>query len=100
GRLDAHIRRMRSVYRRRRDAMVELLAPRFDVVGIAAGLHVTALTDDEDGLVERALTQGVALFGIGHHRPRVPGVATGPEARGLVIGYSRSPAHGYATALE
>jgi GntR family transcriptional regulator/MocR family aminotransferase len=112
GRLDRHVRRMRTVYRRRRDAMVELLAPRFEVVGIAAGLHVTALTDDEARFVERALAQGVALFGIGHHRPRASATAVGAAgaddavaasgtvARGLVIGYSRSPAHGYPAALE
>jgi GntR family transcriptional regulator/MocR family aminotransferase len=45
GELDRHLRRMRTRYRARRDALVEALAselPEATVKGIAAGLHVTA----------------------------------------------------------
>jgi GntR family transcriptional regulator/MocR family aminotransferase len=44
GELDRHLRRMRSRYRARRDALVEALAhelPEASIKGIAAGLHVT-----------------------------------------------------------
>jgi DNA-binding transcriptional MocR family regulator len=85
---------MRHVYRRRRDAVLEVLTSRFDVVGVAAGLHVTALTDRERELVERAGSRSIALFGIGEH------VLGEHHTSGLVIGYSRSPAHGFAAALE
>ena len=45
GELDRHLRRMRTRYRDRRDALVAALAaelPEATVKGIAAGLHVTA----------------------------------------------------------
>lgn len=94
GRFDRHVRRMRTRYRRRRDAMLAVLAPRFDVIGVSAGLHLTVLTDREDELVERAAAESVALSGIGDH-------VIGDQARrGLVIGYSRSAAHAYPAALE
>jgi GntR family transcriptional regulator/MocR family aminotransferase len=44
GELDRHLRRMRSRYRARRDALVEALAaelPEASITGIAAGLHAT-----------------------------------------------------------
>lgn len=94
GTLDRHVRRMRTTYRRRRDALLDVLRPHFDVVGPAAGLHLTALTDREDELRERAASRSIALFGIGDH---VIGEQT---QRGLVIGYSRSPAHAFPAALE
>ncbi len=56
GELDRHLRRMRSRYRARRDALVEAIAadlPEATVCGIAAGLHVTVeLPPDFD---ERAI---------------------------------------------
>jgi GntR family transcriptional regulator/MocR family aminotransferase len=94
GRLDRHVRKMRTVYRRRRDEMLRVLAPHFEVIGLSAGLHLTALTEREVELVERARARSIALFGIGDH---VIGEQT---MRGLVVGYSRSPGHAYAGTLE
>ncbi|HEX5619054.1 MAG TPA: PLP-dependent aminotransferase family protein [Solirubrobacteraceae bacterium] len=55
GELDRHLRRMRGRYRARRDAMIDVLAealPAAEVLGIAAGLHVTVRLEgvDEDAL--------------------------------------------------
>jgi GntR family transcriptional regulator/MocR family aminotransferase len=94
GRFDRHVRRQRAAYRRRRDAVLDVLADRFEVIGVSAGLHVTALTEREDELVARAASLGTALFGLGHH-------VLGERAQGgLVIGYSRSPAHRFPAAQE
>ena len=94
GRLDRHIRRMRAIYRRRRDAVLEILAPHFEVIGVSAGLHVTAVTDRERELVERAAKRSIVLFGIGEH------VLAERAMSGLVIGYSRAAAHEWPASLE
>jgi GntR family transcriptional regulator / MocR family aminotransferase len=49
GELDRHLRRMRPIYRRRRDALVATLAehlPDLRVTGTAAGLHLLAWLPD------------------------------------------------------
>jgi GntR family transcriptional regulator/MocR family aminotransferase len=99
GGLDRHIRTQRLAYRRRRDDLVRLLADRapwLDVTGISAGLHVTALLRDRDerAVIEAAARRSVALFGIGDH------CVGAPRQEGLVIGYSRSPAHAFPAALD
>jgi GntR family transcriptional regulator/MocR family aminotransferase len=99
GGLDRHIRTQRLAYRRRRDDLVGLLverAPWLDVTGISAGLHVTALLHDRDerAVIDAAARRSVALFGIGDH------CVGAPRQEGLVIGYSRSPAHAFPAALD
>jgi GntR family transcriptional regulator / MocR family aminotransferase len=58
GELDRHLRRMRARYRARRDVLIAALAeelPEAEVLGIAAGLHVTVrLPGDETALREEA----------------------------------------------
>jgi GntR family transcriptional regulator/MocR family aminotransferase len=88
GEFDRHVRRMRPVYRRRRDALVAALrehAPELRPAGIAAGLHLVAyLPDDaaEDAVVAAAAARGVAIEGLGRYR-LAPG---GPGA--LLLGYA------------
>ena len=94
GRFDRHVRQMRVRYRRRRDAMLAILAPRFEVVGVSAGLHLTVLTAREQELIERAAARSIALLGLGHH------VIGERSASGLVVGYSRPAGHEYAAALD
>lgn len=99
GRFDRHIRSQRLQYRRRRDALVRLLASRtdlLDVTGVSAGLHVTAFVRDreEREVLDAALQRGIAMLGLGNHRIALP------HRHGLVIGYSRSPAHAFPAALE
>jgi GntR family transcriptional regulator / MocR family aminotransferase len=99
GNFDRHIRSQRLHYRRRRDALVRLLASRadlLDVTGVSAGLHVTAFlrNRDERDVLDAALRRGIAMFGLGNHRIALP------HRQGLVIGYSRSPAHAFPAALD
>lgn len=69
GELDRHLRRLRPIYRRRRDAMLVALRrhlPAIRPVGASAGLHVLAwLPDDVDeaALIEAATAAGIGLEG-------------------------------------
>jgi gamma-glutamylcyclotransferase (GGCT)/AIG2-like uncharacterized protein YtfP len=86
GELDHHLRRMRPIYRRRRDVLLESLArrlPDFRPAGASAGLHVLALLPpdlDEAAIVARAAAAGLALSGLGPRR-----IGAGPP--GLIFGY-------------
>jgi GntR family transcriptional regulator/MocR family aminotransferase len=92
GELDRHLRRMRSRYRGRRDALVEALAealPDAAVRGVAAGLHVTVElpdSDDEQAIREEARRRRVELETMSdygrHDRGR-------PAA--LLLGYAQMP---------
>ena len=83
GELDRHLRRMRRVYRRRRERVLRALEeelPGIAVEGAAAGLHVVVrlpVGSDEAAAVEAARRHGV----------RVEGVGAGPPA--LMLGYGR-----------
>jgi GntR family transcriptional regulator/MocR family aminotransferase len=99
GRFDRHVRAQRLHYRRRRDALTQLLEEKaswLEVTGVSAGLHVTAFLRDRDEreVIERAAHQSVALLGIGNHS------IMPPTRQGLVIGYSRSPSHAFPHALK
>jgi len=86
GELDHHLRRMRPIYRARRDALLESLSrhlPDFRPAGASAGLHVLAYVPpgiDEAGLVAAASSAGIGLAGLTPRR-----VAPGPA--GLIFGY-------------
>jgi GntR family transcriptional regulator / MocR family aminotransferase len=88
GDLDRHMRRMRTVYRRRRDALVSALRdhlPGLAVSGIAAGLHVVvelATTADEAAACRAAEAHGLAIESLSQHA--LPGYTGRP---GLLIGY-------------
>src|ERR1700726_3976615 len=79
GEFDRHLRRMRPVYRRRRDALLAALArrlPWLEPSGISAGLHlVTWLPPhlDESTVVEAALRAGVGIDAVGPYRIANPG---------------------------
>ena len=88
GELDRHLRRMRPVYRRRRDALLRALAhhlPDFEPTGIAAGQHlVTWLPPGlgEAAVVEAAARRGVGVYGVAPYRI----ASQGPG--GLIFGYA------------
>lgn len=90
GDYDSHIRRMRRMYRERRDLVCSLLAehcPQVRVTGVAAGLHVTVQLPEgvsEDKVCQAMAQHGVAVHGIAPHRIR-----TSPDAV-LLIGYGRA----------
>jgi GntR family transcriptional regulator/MocR family aminotransferase len=89
GDFDRHLRRMRPIYRRRRDALIDAMAehlPELDPVGIAAGLHIFAWLPPElaeGAVIEAARRRGVVLAGIDGYRH-------GTESRGgLILGYGK-----------
>jgi GntR family transcriptional regulator / MocR family aminotransferase len=90
GELDRHLRRTRSVYRARRDALVDALArllPDCPPAGVAAGLHLVVHLPsgtDEQAVLDAARSRGLGLAGISEHR-----VEPGPPA--LLLGYGRIP---------
>ncbi len=97
GELDRHLRRMRTRYRRRRDALLAAVAehlPQAEVRGAHAGLHVHATLPGLDpdalpGVLERAWAAGAGVVGYGH----------GGRAH-LVLGYANLPEPGAAPALR
>jgi GntR family transcriptional regulator/MocR family aminotransferase len=88
GELDRHLRRIRSVYRARRAALLSGVArwlPGASVRGVPAGLFVLVVLDD--GIEEGAAVSAAARFGVG-----VDGLAAhsllGSAGRpGLVLGF-------------
>ncbi|MEU8218019.1 PLP-dependent aminotransferase family protein [Micromonospora taraxaci] len=88
GELDRHLRRMRPVYRRRRDALLAALRtrlPDLKPVGVAAGQHVVTWLPhdlDEAAVVAAAARHGLAVQGVSRYRlnPAGPG--------GLIFGYA------------
>ena len=99
GHLDRHIRRMRGVYRRRRDDLFATLAdaPHVSVHGIAAGLHVTATVPSpelERTVLQRATEQSVGLFPLSIH------YGWQPARAGFAFGFTRPPQHAWSGALR
>jgi GntR family transcriptional regulator/MocR family aminotransferase len=92
GGFDHHLRRMRPIYRRRRDRLLAALAqymPSARPVGASAGLHLVAMLPDgidEEAVVDGAAAAGVRVYGL--RRYRISGPA-GPA--GLVFGYGAIP---------
>ena len=92
GEFDRHLRRMRTLYRSRRDALVKALAvelPEAEVSGIAAGLHATVRLPgrhDEQAIRDAAARRGVALEFLSEH---YVGPQDGPAT--LLLGYARHP---------
>jgi GntR family transcriptional regulator / MocR family aminotransferase len=88
GEFDRHLRRMRPVYRSRRDALLGALArhlPELKPTGIAAGLHLVAWLPpdlDEATVITAAASEGVAVAGVTPHR-----LSPAPRG-GLIFGYS------------
>ncbi len=100
GELDRHLRRLRPIYRARRDILLASLArhlPELRPVGASAGLHVLAWLPpdlDEAAIVEGALRVGIRVQGIG---PR----AAGPAAPGgLTFGYGTISASAIDPGIE
>jgi GntR family transcriptional regulator / MocR family aminotransferase len=90
GQLDRHLRRTRTVYRDRRDALVAALGrllPECPIAGVAAGLHLVVRLPagtDEQAVLDAARARGLGLSGITDHR-----IKPGPPA--LLLGYGRLP---------
>jgi GntR family transcriptional regulator/MocR family aminotransferase len=99
GEFDRHLRRMRPVYRRRRDALLAALArrlPWLEPAGVSAGLHlVTWLPPDLDeaAVVKAAANAGVGIEGVTPYRISHPGPG------GLIFGYATVNEHAIAEGV-
>jgi GntR family transcriptional regulator/MocR family aminotransferase len=88
GRYDRHLRRMRTLYRQRRQALVDALAayaPDIRLTGLAAGFHAVAHLPahrDEATVIAAARDRSVGLYGMSSYR--ADGSATPPQ---LVLGF-------------
>jgi GntR family transcriptional regulator/MocR family aminotransferase len=88
GEFDRHLRRMRPLYRSRRDTLLGALAqhlPELEPTGIAAGLHLVAWLPrdlDEAAVIAAAAREGVAVAGVTSYR-----LSPAPRG-GLIFGYS------------
>ena len=93
GRYDRHIRRMREVYRRRRDVLTSAVtehAPGLRVVGLEAGCHVVLELPAgviEDEVVQSALRRGVRVYGLSRYRVNAPQVGEAHVPAALVLGF-------------
>jgi GntR family transcriptional regulator/MocR family aminotransferase len=88
GEFDRHLRRMRPVYRRRRDALLNALrdrVPDLEPAGVSAGLHLVAWLPpdlDETTVVDAAARRGLGIYGVAPYR-------ISPRGRGgLIFGYA------------
>jgi GntR family transcriptional regulator/MocR family aminotransferase len=74
GRYDRHLRRMRGVYARKREALVAALAehaPQARLSGLAAGFHAVVRLPagaDEDTVAQAAAARGVAVYPLSGYR--------------------------------
>ena len=89
GELDRHLRRMRGLYRARRDALVQALAaelPEATVRGIAAGVHVAVelAGGDEQAIAEEASRRRIAFNTMRDYRGD-----GGPGPAVLMLGYGQ-----------
>ena len=89
GEYNRHIRRMRVVYRRRRDALLRAIVkhiPGIAVEGVAAGIHV--LLRLPDGCDDAAVAAAAEYHGV-RVTPLSRFSISRPTGPGLVIGYGR-----------
>jgi GntR family transcriptional regulator/MocR family aminotransferase len=100
GRYDRHLRRMRAVYAKRREVLVESLArhaPGIRLTGLAAGFHAVAhLPDgvDEQAVIAAARERSIGLHGMSEQR--AGGATTPPQ---LVLGFGNVNERAIATGI-
>jgi GntR family transcriptional regulator/MocR family aminotransferase len=94
GRFDRHLRRMRDLYRARRDTLAEEVAATFGpdrLQGLAAGCHSVLLLPievDEDAVVAAARSLGVRVTGLRHYR-----LTRTPARPALVLAFGNLSEH-------
>ena len=101
GSFERHLRRCRTLYRHRRDdlvAAITSLDAGLDVLGVAAGLHaVIALPaegPDETSVRREAIRLSLRIAML------EPCWQTPPKVKGIIVSYSKPPAHAWRGALE
>jgi GntR family transcriptional regulator/MocR family aminotransferase len=94
GRFDRHLRRVRELYRARRDALTKEVAAVFGpdrLQGLAAGCHTVLLLPadvDEDAVVESARSLGVRVSGLRRYR-----LAHTPARPALLLAFGNLTEH-------
>jgi GntR family transcriptional regulator / MocR family aminotransferase len=103
GAFDRHVRRMRGIYRRRRDDLAQALARNqagLHLVGISAGLHALARLPPhgptEQQIRSRAARRSIALHTLGRYWYNPPQ----PAPQAVIIGYATPAGHAYRPALS
>ena len=95
GQFALHLRRMRRLYRQRRDALVAALQQHLGAVasvhGGSAGMHL-ALRFELDQLDDAAISAQLRAHGIIAHALSSHAVAGGADWKGLMLGYAQVPA--------
>ena len=101
GDYDRHLRKMRAVYRDRREALLAILAtelPEAEVGGISAGLHATVRFPrrlDEAAILDSATKRGMGLGFIRRHY-----LGPAPDESTLLLSYASIPESALRTALR
>ncbi|HEU4332603.1 MAG TPA: PLP-dependent aminotransferase family protein [Lapillicoccus sp.] len=101
GRYDRHLRQMRSVYKSRREALVEALdryAPEVAVTGLAAGCHAVLRLPagvSEESAVAGCAAHSVAVYGMSRYRSD-----RGTEPAELVLGFGNVSERAIAEAMR
>jgi GntR family transcriptional regulator/MocR family aminotransferase len=101
GAYDRHVRRMRLVYRRRRDRLLGALRavrPDLDVLGAEAGLNV--LLPMADAKAEAALLAVAGSAGIGLEGLATGGYCESPGRAGVIVGYGAARAESFERAVD
>lgn len=102
GAYDKHIRRMRMVYRRRRDLLAKALAPfEVGIRGLSAGLHLqlTLPAGTEAEVLRRAGEAGIGLSGLRllRHPDADPDIA---DSDGIVVSFGAPAEHAFPAAVD
>jgi GntR family transcriptional regulator/MocR family aminotransferase len=93
GRYDRHVRRMREVYRKRRDVLSTAVAehiPEGQLAGLDAGCHAVLELPPgvaEAEVVESALASGVLVYGMSRYRVDAQRAAEATVPPALVLGF-------------
>ena len=102
GEFSRHVRKMREIYRGRREIVIETLTRQFgdhlEVVPSIAGLHITALARNASAeeiqiIVEKASEAGVEV------QELAPLTVTPPGQAGILLGYGAIPTAGIREGL-
>lgn len=107
GEVDRHLRRTRSAYHRRQQALLSAIkseVPWLDVSGVDAGLHLTG-TIKEASATEAHVTEARVIAALAEESIRAVGLSAhyqdeSNSQSGLVLGYSRIPEHSFSGAVE
>jgi GntR family transcriptional regulator / MocR family aminotransferase len=99
GRFDRHLRRVREIYRARRDVLAAETEAAFGpgrLHGLAAGCHALLRLPDgtsEHAVVATAATMGVRVNGLDHYRFAAANTEPDPRLPALVLGFGNVTEH-------